>query len=186
VERVYEIVPPVVRAVLGAVDRPFGILGHSLGAALGFEVARELQRRGGPLPAGLAVSARPAPERSPRRPHYTAMNDAELKAAMAQLNGTPREVLEQGSLLELFMPAVAADFRMNERYVRPEGPPLTCPILAMAGDRDPEVDVDRMLGWRHETTGVFRLLVLSGDHFYLHHDPDPVWRELRAFFLGPK
>src|SRR4051794_36920377 len=37
-------------------DRPFALFGHSLGALLAFELARELRRRGGPPPDHLFVA----------------------------------------------------------------------------------------------------------------------------------
>src|SRR3954468_10168271 len=42
-------------------DRPFVFFGHSMGATLAFEVTRELQRRGMPLPDTMVVAARRAP-----------------------------------------------------------------------------------------------------------------------------
>src|SRR6202035_2395188 len=41
---------------------PFAFFGHSMGAMLSFELARELRRRGRPLPVHLFVSGRRAPQ----------------------------------------------------------------------------------------------------------------------------
>src|SRR5690606_30530844 len=43
-------------------DIPFAFFGHSMGALLAFELARQLRRRGGPQPAHLFVSGRRAPQ----------------------------------------------------------------------------------------------------------------------------
>src|SRR6185369_9129448 len=42
-------------------DAPFAFFGHSMGALIAFEVARELRRRGAPLPSHLFVSGHRAP-----------------------------------------------------------------------------------------------------------------------------
>src|SRR5687768_8144784 len=42
-------------------DTPFVLLGHSMGAWLAFEMAREMRRRGGQLPEMLVVAASRAP-----------------------------------------------------------------------------------------------------------------------------
>lgn len=181
--RVEDVVPAIVEAIAGYTTRPFALLGHSLGAAVAFEVARDLERRAGLSPVALVSSARAAPERVPRAPHYSAMNAEELKAAMVDLEGTPQAVLDHPGLLEFLMPAVIADFAMNEAYLRRPGPPLACPVLAMAGERDPEVTVEQVLAWRHETSADFHLLVRPGDHFFLFREPQPVWRWLRGLLL---
>jgi len=57
---------PLVRALADALrphlDREFAFFGHSMGAIISFELARELRRRRGPAPAHLFVSGRAAPQ----------------------------------------------------------------------------------------------------------------------------
>ncbi|MFN8814241.1 MAG: glycosyltransferase [Acidobacteriota bacterium] len=60
---------PVTDAVGGEMDgRPYVLAGHSMGGGLAFEVARELQRRGLPLPARLVLSSCHAPATRKRGP----------------------------------------------------------------------------------------------------------------------
>jgi surfactin synthase thioesterase subunit len=49
-------------ALRPALDLPVALFGHSLGALLAIELARELRRRRGPLPVHLFVSGRHAPQ----------------------------------------------------------------------------------------------------------------------------
>ena len=44
-------------------DKPFAFFGHSLGALVGFELARQLRRQSGVQPVRLFVSADRAPDR---------------------------------------------------------------------------------------------------------------------------
>src|SRR6187397_2335302 len=57
-------------------DRPFAIFGHSMGALIGFELARELRRRGRPGPRHLLMSGLRAPDRPSRLPPLAALPDA--------------------------------------------------------------------------------------------------------------
>jgi pyochelin biosynthetic protein PchC len=44
---------------------------------------------------------------------------------------------------------------------------LSCPITAVIGSEDTEVDTEQAYRWRRHTTGGFTLSRLPGDHFYL-------------------
>ena len=57
-----EIVEQAAQAMLPYVDAPYALFGHSLGARVGFEVARFMRRRGHALPVHLFVSGSRAPE----------------------------------------------------------------------------------------------------------------------------
>jgi glycosyltransferase involved in cell wall biosynthesis len=59
--RMAPLIDALATAILPYLDRPFAFFGHSMGAAIAFELARELRRRALPLPAVLIASAARAP-----------------------------------------------------------------------------------------------------------------------------
>ena len=167
-----ELLGPLCDGLLPLLDRPFAFFGHSLGAAVAYETAREIAARGWGEPRHLFVSARRAPHLPARRPPLHPLPRKEFLAAVANMGGTPPEVLEHPGLLEAFGTALRADFEMHETYVPLPGGLLSCPVTALVGARDPQVGTDEMAAWRDTTRGGFDLRVVDGDHFYLREAAD--------------
>lgn len=161
-------------------DRPFALFGHSMGALLGFELARLLRREEGVGPVGLFVSGCGAPQI-----HYGGLPtydlpDSELLEELRCLNGTPKEVLDNPELMQLMLPLLRADFEMIETYTYFPEPPLDCPISAFGGLRDPKTKLEHLVPWRDQTTARFTLRMLNGDHFFLHQaEPQLLYALLR-------
>jgi medium-chain acyl-[acyl-carrier-protein] hydrolase len=164
---------------LGAhLDLPFAFFGHSMGAMLSFELARELRRRGSALPLHLFVSGRRAPQVPSREEDIHALPEPEFLAKLRELNGTPEEVLQHAELMRLLTPVLRADFAVNETYVfRPEAP-LDLGISAFGGLGDQEVTREDIVGWSEHARGPFRLRMLPGDHFFLHSARDLITESL--------
>lgn len=168
---------PLVRAAAQALaphlDKPFAFFGHSMGALVGFELARHLRRDGGPQPVHLFVSGRCSPQ-SLREPFAGDLPDSEFSEVLRRSGGTPEEVLENRELMELVLPAVRADFAVCKSYVYAPEPPFSFPITTFGGLEDRSVSRDCIEGWREHTTGPFVLRMLPGDHFFLNTSKGPL------------
>lgn len=178
--RMEELVEPIATALSDAGTRPFALFGHSFGAGVAHALACRLAADpSGPQPAGLLVSGRPAPQLRLRLAPAHALPQADFVGRLRALNGTPPEVLSEPALLEVLLPALRADFAVNETYRPDPRVRLGLPVSAFGGRADPLAEPDELLAWRAVTTGPFRLRLFAGDHFYLHSDPVPLLAALR-------
>ena len=152
-------------ALAPAVDRPTAVFGHSMGAAVAYEVTRRLERRG-KNPTRLILSGHPAPHR--QRPNMVHRRDDEgLIAEVVGLNAASADRFADPALRQLVLPAIRADYRLIETY-RPASPGrIHTPVSAVINSDDEEVDADEARGWSDCTTGEFELGQLPGGHFYL-------------------
>ncbi len=152
---------------LGTVKAPFVLFGHSLGAALAFEMAHELERAGQP-PALLVVSGMMGPRLPSLEPPIYHLPDEQFKAKLREFNGTPHEVLEHEELMDLLLPLLKADFTMADTYTYREGRGVSCPIAAFASTADPHTNAEGVQDWRSYTSGPFSEHHFPGDHFFIH------------------
>jgi medium-chain acyl-[acyl-carrier-protein] hydrolase len=163
------LVETVAPALIPYLDKPFAFFGHSMGAAICFELARHLRQTQNVEPIHLFVSGRQAPQLREQgtKTIYDLPEDAFLEE-LRRLKGTPEEVLQQPELMNFMMPMLRADFELIETYIYSVGPPLDCPITALGGTQDEEVSREDLEAWREQTTAHFSLHMLPGDHFFLH------------------
>jgi medium-chain acyl-[acyl-carrier-protein] hydrolase len=166
--RLSSLVQVLAQALFPYLDIPFAFFGHSMGALIGFELARELRRQNRPGPRHLFVSAHRAPQIPPRRPPIHQLAEAAFKAELDGLHGTPQEVLQSAELMQLLLPLLRADFAVSETYIYSPEAPLNCSISAYGGLQDKEVSYHDLEKWRDQTHHSFTLRMLPGNHFFVH------------------
>lgn len=171
-EKPFTRLSPLVEALAHALnpyfEMPFAFFGHSMGAVIGFELARHLRRKRLPEPEHLFVSGRCAPQTPDIGPFDFDLPEAEFIEELRRLNGTPKEVLEHPELMQLMLPLLRADFEAIQTYNYAAEAPLDCPITAFGGTRDKDISLADLEGWREQTRSSFTLKMFDGDHFFLH------------------
>lgn len=175
--RMHALVASLAQAIGPLAQQPFALFGHSMGALIGFELARWLQHSGPAMPVRLFVSGCSAPQLPPTRVIHD-LPDAAFVSELRRLNGTPAEVFANAELMQLVAPLLRADFELCETYTCAAAPPLVCPISAFGGQADSEATPERMEQWRAQTAAPFVLRGLPGDHFFLNDARDLLLRAI--------
>lgn len=152
----------------------FAFLGHSVGALIGFEVARQLYLQGFPSPVHLFICSCPAPQIPALKPHIHALPEAAFVAELChRYNAIPQKVLESHELMQLLLSSLRADFAIFETYVYETKKQLNCPISVFGGLQDNVVKYEDLAAWCRQTSNVFKLQLFAGDHFFLHSHRSP-------------
>ena len=144
------------------------LFGHSLGALISFELARELCRQYGVNPVSMFVSSSRAPQLSRPSLVIHTLPDKKFMAELRRLNGTSPEVLENDELMEIILPVLRADFALYENYVYEPDFRFDCPISAFGGLNDRRVTRCDLEGWQDQTSILFSLTMFPGDHFFVN------------------
>ena len=168
IERFFMLVHHLVDALYPYLDKPFCFFGHSVGAILGYEVARALIEQIDVAPAALIVSGSTAPQLRNRPEPLHLMSDEDFVQALKRFDGTPESVLQNKELMELMLPILRADFTLDETYTFSYGQTLSCPIYALAGAKDTESYPESIKPWRELTSGIFEFCELNGNHFFVN------------------
>lgn len=160
------LVDALAEGLLPLLDRPFALFGHSMGALLGFELARRWEAEGR-QPVRLFASAHRAPHLPDRDNPIAALDEPDFLQEIRRLNGTPPEVLADDEMRALVLPVLRADFALVEAYSYREGEPLNAPITALGGLADDNVTRAELEAWQAQTRSGCVVRMFPGDHFYI-------------------
>jgi surfactin synthase thioesterase subunit len=160
---------------------PYAFFGHSMGALLAFELARELRRRVLPAPAHLIVCGFVAPHlTNPEDFADYRLRETALIDRLRELGGTPPEVLANRELMAKCLPTVRADLAVCGSYSYRHEPPLSCPITAFGGREDAGVPLTALNAWSCHTSDQFRCRVFAGGHFFVESARPSLLQEIVA------
>jgi medium-chain acyl-[acyl-carrier-protein] hydrolase len=150
-----------------AAGNPYVLVGHSLGATIGYEVAREMRARRASGPALLVVSAAPAPYVTFDAVAVDQLSDRELIEETRASGMLPAQVLDSDELLDLVLETLRADMALADSYRYVPGAPLSCPVSVFGGRQDRLVPEATLNSWTSLTSNRTVIRVYDGYHFYL-------------------
>ena len=159
-------------------DKPCVFFGHSMGAKLALEVTRSLAAAGGPMPLALIVSGSRPPHLLDTRPPLHDLPEGQFLDALRKYNGTSEAILTNRELLDLYLPVLRADFKMDRMYHVPRPEPLPIPLLALGGEADHDAKVGDIGEWAAFAGAGYRVRIFPGGHFFLNDHLDEVVDEV--------
>ncbi|HEY1750198.1 MAG TPA: alpha/beta fold hydrolase [Caulobacteraceae bacterium] len=153
---------------------PYAVLGHSLGALVGYSLAERIELAGERAPERLVLCAARAPSGGRASPWHL-LSRAALIDRLRTLGGMAERVLDNDEVLDIILPVIRADLATAEAWQSGRGyAPLKAPLIVVAGSADPMAPADSALAWRAYARGDFAAEVLTGDHFFLHAHADRI------------
>ncbi|RZM76729.1 thioesterase II family protein [Pseudoalteromonas rubra] len=154
-------------------EKPYVLMGHSLGSRVIFEVTKHLVEQNAPLPLHLIASGSRAPHTgSSKAQTYHLPHDAFIEE-LYKLNGTPKELLEHKELMELLLPLLRADFQIAECY-QAQATALPCPITVFHGHDDIDISAEQLHGWQDLSEHKIDIHYFNGGHFFINQCRDEV------------
>nr|AFV96142.1 polyketide synthase [Cylindrospermum licheniforme UTEX B 2014]ARU81122.1 CylH [Cylindrospermum licheniforme UTEX B 2014] len=155
-------------------DVPFAFFGHSMGALLSFELARELRRQNYPNPDYLFVGGYRAPHIPDLNLPIYKLPEPKFIQAISGYGGIPENMLQDPFFLQTFLPTFRADFELLDTYFHTKEEPLESPIYIFGGLEDHTVGIKELSGWEEQTKANFKLKMFNGDHFFLRGVEDEI------------
>jgi medium-chain acyl-[acyl-carrier-protein] hydrolase len=175
------IVERLAEAVAPFTDLPFSIYGHSFGALLGFEFAREMRRRGGTSPRTFFAAAHKAPDLPAALPLLHVLPDQEFLLGCARRYGALDErLVADAEVRDIIIGPMRGDITALESYDHTEEPPLDCELLVLGGRLDRSVRDADLHAWGRHGRGGAMLAYLPGGHLFIKDDAPTLLEQIRS------
>ena len=149
-------------------EAPYYILGHCLGAVLGYSLAAMIsQRREFRMPKNLICSGHNAPDDPDGVGRWHELTDDELIQELLATKMFPEELLH-GDFTDVILPIVKADSMLYHDTVKKvEKKPLNVKITVINGTEDLSVSDEKLNRWTEFSKKGVNFITYPGGHYFI-------------------
>jgi medium-chain acyl-[acyl-carrier-protein] hydrolase len=165
-----QLIEALALAILPMLDRPYSLLGYSLGAKVGFGLCHRLLDLGAPPPLAFLPMAHGAPNGEPYARGAADLPIEAFRKLLEVYGGMSDILFKDPEMMTTFLPILRTDLRLVEFQV--PGQPIPSQIVAYGGDADPTALPDRIEEWQQYSTTGFKKRIFSGGHFFARGTSD--------------
>ena len=165
-KKISDVLDGLLSEIIPLLDKPYFVIGHSLGGRIALDLVSELTLRGVRLPDLFIASGSRAPQQPLRKPSIADLPYAEFINELRLMGGTPKEVLDNDEMMELFLPMLRADFAMASE-LREVHDLINSNLVIFWGDEDEFVTESDVMPWAEFFTGNSSVYCFNGGHFFI-------------------
>ncbi|MBD3374649.1 thioesterase [candidate division KSB1 bacterium] len=152
---------------------PYALFGHSMGAAILFELVHQIQNNTLPLPKHAFLSGCDAPHIKSDFIFHTS-DEKRFQQEIIELGGMPAEIFEYPELVQICLNILKSDIKNTQTHDFTTFAPLTCNISVFNGQSDHSIAMDRRHEWRQYTMGSYNQYLFSGNHFFIQDNMEKI------------
>lgn len=153
-------------------DKPYAVIGHSLGALATFALVAHLEAKQFALPRHVFLSGAAAPVHA--QVYGESLSDAELLKLLMEWNGTDAELLSIPEKRDPLVAQLRSDLKLHDALVKwsqQSGESrIRSSVTVYGGLSDDTASVNSLDTWKDFTAGdnvTFEVVTFPGDHFFL-------------------
>ena len=146
-------------------DKEFVIFGHSMGAYVAFDLCKIFIRNFQTIPEFIILSSANDPGHRIKLSYATQKGDELDWKSIANLGGTPKEILLNEEYRKYFEPIFLNDFRILDS-ISEVSSPIQVSIYVCWGDHDPIITESGVFGWKELSGCNVEMKKFVGGHFY--------------------
>lgn len=159
------------------------LYGHSMGAAMAFEICDQLESLLKRKVNGLIVAGRHAPNYEYKDSYCTDMGMDKLEIELKRIGGTPNEVFDDEQIRDYFLRQVWKAYKLNESF-KYKKKVVLAPIWVHYGREDADATSHMMEGWKELTKNECIISSFQGGHFFPLELGVDYFYELQNIILG--
>jgi surfactin synthase thioesterase subunit len=172
IDNMAELVSELSLAITSIIQKPYVIFGHSLGSRVAFELIRSLKDLNQRQPDHFIASGNRPPHLQMQEKRLSELPKEKFFEELVNLDGTPREILQNQKLMALYEPILRADFKIGDDYRYQSEKKLECPTSIFGGLDDTGVSLEHLHQWQIHFDLPINIQQFNGDHFYLDNARD--------------
>ncbi|WHZ55989.1 thioesterase II family protein [Metabacillus hrfriensis] len=165
-----EITNDIFENITGYINKSnYSFFGHSMGGLIAYELCKKMVSEGLHSPAHIFLSGIKPPNHVREKKVHN-LPEKEFKEKIGKLNGTPKEILNNQELMDIYLPILRSDFKLIEEYeFSREGYKLNTSITAMYGKQD-DITEEDMKKWTDFTSKDSQVRGYPGGHFFINEN----------------
>ncbi len=171
VEKMYESFDEIVEDVYQCIRHnvatyeEYGVFGHSMGAVIAYELFYYIEQKGMKKPSLLCLSGIGMMKDKPKI--MSQKQDDDFLDSISQLGGMPKEIIENDTLRQLFVPIIKHDvYLLENRYIRNRTKLIDCDVFIFNSYDERLEDDSIELIANYIQKGKYQIYNFKGNHFF--------------------